>query len=204
MDQIKIGKFIAERRKKVNLTQMQLAEKLNITDRAVSKWERGISMPDSALMLELCDILEITVNDLLNGEIVSMKEYNKELENNLLELIKQKEESDKRLLRMEKVMLVCCVLPILISAILVAVLKMEEWLGTVIMFASLLPLLIATPFFLKIEQKAGYYQCDLCKHRYVPTYKSVFFAAHMGTTRQMKCPNCHKKSWQKKVLNKDE
>ena len=91
MDQIKIGKFIAECRKKVNLTQMQLAEKLGITDKAVSKWERGIAMPDSAIMLELCDILNINVNDLLCGEVVTMDNYKKELENNLLEMIKQKE-----------------------------------------------------------------------------------------------------------------
>ena len=204
MDQIKIGKFIAECRKKQNLTQMQLAEKLNITDRAVSKWERGISMPDSALMLELCAILDITVNDLLNGEIVSMDKYSQELENTLLDAIKQKEESDKRLLRMELVMGLSCLIPILVAAVLVAVLKLEEWLGTVIVLSSLLPLLIFTPFALRIEQKTGYYQCAECKHKYVPAYKSVFFASHMGTTRYMKCPNCHKKSWQKKVLGKDE
>ena len=75
MDQIKIGKFIAERRKNKNLTQMQLAEKLGITDRAVSKWENGKAMPDSAIMLELCDTLEISVNDLLHGEVISMENY---------------------------------------------------------------------------------------------------------------------------------
>ena len=92
MDQIKIGKFIAGCRKKVNLTQMQLAEKLGITDKAISKWERGMAMPDSSIMLELCDILNISVNDLLCGEVVTMDNYNKELENNLLEMIKQKEQ----------------------------------------------------------------------------------------------------------------
>ena len=104
MDLIKIGKFISEQRKKIGLTQMQLAEKLNITDRAVSKWETGKAMPDSSLMLPLCDILGITVNDLLSGEVVTMENYNKELENKLVEMVKQKEESDKRLLRIEIVM----------------------------------------------------------------------------------------------------
>ena len=60
MDQVKIGKFIAECRKRANLTQMQLAEKLGITDRAVSKWERGKALPDSSIMLELCRILKHT------------------------------------------------------------------------------------------------------------------------------------------------
>ena len=80
MDQIKIGKFIASCRKGVGLTQMQLAEKLNVTDRAVSKWETGKSLPDSSIMLELCEILKITVNDLLSGEVVTMENYNKQLE----------------------------------------------------------------------------------------------------------------------------
>lgn len=80
VDQIKIGKFIAECRKQKNLTQMQLAEKLNITDKAISKWERGLSLPDSSIMLELCGILGITVNDLLSGEVITMDNYNKELE----------------------------------------------------------------------------------------------------------------------------
>ena len=83
MDQVKIGKFIAECRKKNQLTQVQLAEKLNITDRAVSKWERGKSMPDSSIMLELCKILKISVNDLLSGEVVTMDAYNENLEKNL-------------------------------------------------------------------------------------------------------------------------
>ena len=72
MDQVKIGKFIAECRRKTNLTQMQLAEKLNITDRAISKWETGKSLPDSSIMLELCDVLGISVNDLF-GSVPSTK-----------------------------------------------------------------------------------------------------------------------------------
>ena len=94
MDQIKIGRFIAERRKKIGLTQMQLAERLNITDRAVAKWENGRSLPDSSIMLELCDILKISVNDLLCGEVVIMDNYKEKLEQNMLEMVKQKEEAD--------------------------------------------------------------------------------------------------------------
>ena len=95
MNQIKIGKFIAECRKSKNLTQMQLAETLNITDRAVSKWERGLALPDSSIMLTLCNILGITVNDLLNGEKVDMDNYTSELENKVIELVREKEKNDK-------------------------------------------------------------------------------------------------------------
>ncbi|MBE6591951.1 MAG: helix-turn-helix domain-containing protein [Ruminococcaceae bacterium] len=203
MDQAKIGKFIAKCRKDKGLTQMQLAEKLNITDRAVSKWETGKAMPDSSVMLELCDILKITVNDLLSGEVVTMDNYNKELESNLLEMIKQKEQADKRLLKIEIVMGVISVLPLVAAAIIVCIVPMEEWKAALLVGLSLIPLLIATPFAIKIEQKAGYYECPKCKHRHIPKYSSVFMAMHINRTRYMRCPKCNKRSWQKKVISKD-
>ena len=203
MDQLKIGKFIAQCRKKEHLTQMQLAEKLNITDRAVSKWETGKAMPDSSIMLELCDILKISVNDLLCGEVVTMDHYNKELENNLLEMIKQKEQADKRLLTMEIVTGILCILPLLAAVIIVAAIPMKESTATAITIASIIPLFFATPFILKIEQTAGYYECRKCGHRFIPKYSSVFWAMHINRTRYMKCPQCNKWSWQRKVLTKE-
>lgn len=203
MNQVKIGKFIAERRKKSGLTQMQLAEKLGITDRAVSKWERGKSMPDSSVMLELCAVLKISVNDLLCGEIVTMENYNKELESKLLEMIKQKEQADKRLLTIEIVMVIVCLIPLLVAVVLASVLTLAEETETIIVLAGIIPLLVATPFALKIEQQAGYYICKKCGYKYIPKYSSVFWAMHISTTRYMKCPKCHKKSWQKKVISKE-
>ncbi len=203
MDQIKIGKFISERRKSVGLTQAQLAEKLNITDRAVSKWETGRAMPDSSLMLELCEILKISVNDLLCGEVVTVENYNKELERNLLEMVKAKEQADKRLLALEWVIgiLSCIVLfaPILIGALL----PMENWQRIVCVFSGFIPAFVGFFFTLRIEQVAGYYECKKCGHKYVPTYKAMTMAPHMGRTRYMKCPKCGEKSWQKKTLNKE-
>lgn len=201
MDQQKIGKFIAQRRKQAGLTQAQLADKLNITDRAVSKWETGKALPDTSIMLELCQILGITVNDLLTGEIVTMEQYNKKLEDNLLKMIEQKEESDKRFLRMELLTGILCLIPLIASVFIVTLVPMEEWIGAVLVCSCILPLFIATPFMIKIEQTAGYYECAECDHRYVPTYKSVFFSAHMHTTRYMRCPKCGRKSWQKKVIS---
>ncbi len=92
MNQIEIGKFIAKCRKEKKLTQAQLAERLNITDRAVSKWETGKSMPDSSVMLELCGLLEITVNELLSGEKIEMESYEQKAEENLIAL-KRKDEN---------------------------------------------------------------------------------------------------------------
>ena len=203
MDQLKIGKFIAECRKKKKLTQMQLADKLGITDKAISKWERGIAMPDSSIMLELCDILGICVSDLLRGEIITIDMYNKEMESNLLKVIKQKEEADKRLLKAEIVLCIFASLPLVVAIITAITVPMVKWKAVLLVGLSLFPLLIATAFALRIEQSAGYYECPNCKNRYVPKYRNVFFAMHINRTRYMLCPKCGKKSWQKKVINKE-
>ena len=86
MDQKKIGAFIARRRKELDMTQKELAEKLGITDRAVSKWETGRSMPDLSLLQPLSHVLEIDVNDLLNGAIISEDKYRKKSGENLISL----------------------------------------------------------------------------------------------------------------------
>ena len=145
---------------------------------------------------------KISVNKLLSGERIEMKNYDENVEKNLLDMVKQKEESDKRLLRMEILMGIVSILPLLISTVIVLIVPLEEWLGSVIVGTSVIPLLIATPFALKIEQTAGYYECGKCGNRYVPEYKSVFIAGHIGRTRYMKCPKCNKRSWQKKVISK--
>lgn len=204
MDQIKIGKFIAQRRKDNGLTQMQLAERLGVTDRAVSKWENGRAMPDSSIMLELCEQLKIKVNDLLCGEVVSMENYNKELEKNLLDMAKAKERADKHLLVLEWVIGILSIIVLIVPIIIGSLLPMEDWVRIVLVFSGFIPCFVGFFFALKIEQIAGYYECKYCKHRYVPTYKAVNLAMHMGRTRYMRCPKCGKKSWQKKVLTKEE
>lgn len=110
MNQEAIGKFIAACRKEKNLTQMQLAEKLNITNRAVSKWETGKSCPDVSIMMKLCDILGITVNELLSAERISMENYQKKAEENLMELKRKKDQAQKSLLRTELIWLAIALL----------------------------------------------------------------------------------------------
>ena len=204
MDQIKIGKFISERRKLAGLTQMQLAEMLGITDRAVSKWETGRALPDSSIMLELCGILKITVNDLLCGEVINMDNYNKETEKQLLNMVKEKEESDRRLLKMEIAMGIATIIPFLAVCAFVSFYPLKEWVAVLTVLAGLVPFLIAAPFMMRIEQKAGYYECKACGHRYVPRFVNVFIAMHVGRPRFMRCPSCGKRTWQKKVVEKDK
>ena len=203
MDQEKIGKFIAERRKLRALTQMQLAERLGVSDRAVSKWERGKCMPDVSIMQELCCELGISVNDLLCGEVVSMENYNEKMEKNLMEMAEQKERADKMLLLLEIFVGVLCTVILVAASLVASYVQMEEWQRVLVVVVGMIPLLIAFPFLLKIEQTAGYYQCGACGHKYVPTFRAINLSMHMGRTRHMRCPNCGKKTWQKKVLRRD-
>ena len=202
MDQIKIGKFIAECRKKNNLTQMQLAEKLNITDRAISKWENGKGMPDSSIMLDLCSELKISVNELLSGEVLGVNNYNEKLEQNLIDIVKQKEESDKRILTMEIAMGVASIIIFLILVMTASFIEMQYWVRLLIIIPSTIFIFIVYLLLLRIEQTAGYYECQKCHYKYVPTYSSVLWAMHINRTRYMKCPKCNEKSWQKKIISK--
>ena len=202
MNLIKIGKFIAESRKNKNLTQEELAEKLFITDRAVSKWERGLSLPDADKMLDLCNILDINVNELLIGEKIDMKDNEKKTEELLLEMARIKEQRDKELLTLE------IFIGIIVSIIMFACIftasfaDMKDWLRVALIIIGIIPFAIGISYAVRIEQIAGYYECPNCNHKYVPTYKSVLFAMHVNRTRKMKCPKCGKKTWQKKVITK--
>ncbi len=202
MNQIKIGKFIAECRKKNNLTQMQLAEKLNITDRAISKWENGKAMPDSSIMLDLCNELKISVNELLSGEMIEMNNYNEKVEKNLLDMVKQKELADKRLLTMEIVIGALSSIILFTLIFVVSFVEMADWTRIVLIIVGIVSFIIGILFAIKIEQVAGYYECQKCHHKYIPTYKSTLFSMHVNRTRYMRCPKCNQKSWNKKVISK--
>ena len=200
MDQIKIGKFIGEQRKVHNLTQSELSEKLGITDRAISKWERGICLPDAGLMLDLCKILEISVNELLTGEKISMENNTEIMEKNLIEMAALNERINKMLIHTEYILIALMVFIVIAGALVSSYLVSESWLRAVIMGICFLLIFVNAPVCWRIETKTGYYQCSECGHKYVPTYKASIWSPHMGTTKYMKCPQCGKKSWQKKVL----
>ena len=202
MDQIKIGKFIAECRKNNNLTQMQLAEKLNITDRAISKWENGKSMPDSSMMLDLCNELKISVNELLSGEVVKMEDYKKQAEENLLKIEKEREQKDKQLLNLEIVIGYLSSITFLVLIFVASYVEMQLWLRVILIVFGFIVFVIGASKALKIEQIAGYYECGKCHHKYIPTYSSVLWSMHINRTRYMKCPKCNEKSWQKKVISR--
>ena len=151
MEQVKIGKFIASKRKEQGLTQLQLAEKLGITDRAVSKWETGKSLPDASLMPELCKLLKITINDLLCGEVVSVENYNEKAEKALLEMVKKEEMQNKKLMMYENVIGFSSTLSFLIQ-VLVAVFFVKNTTAQILLLILAFAfLIVGVSFALKIE-----------------------------------------------------
>lgn len=205
MDLIKIGRFIAVCRKKKNITQEQLAEKLYITDKAVSKWERGLSLPDADKMLDLCNILDINVNELLNGEKIDMQNYEKKMEELLVELAKQEELKNKRLITDMWVFTITTFI-FYIALILISCSLLEEGpiLGTIICVSTIVFIIICFYGF-KLEVDAGYYECKHCHHIFEEkNYLKLLLAPHFGTSRYQKCPKCGKRTMTKKVLKKEE
>ena len=204
MDQIKVGKFIAACRKEQGMTQANLAEKLGISDRAISKWENGKSMPDTGIMLELCEHLKINVNELLSGEKIMAELYDKRAEENLLEMRRQVEEKNRQLLRTEYLVSFPTVIAGGFMCLVASYLEMPVWLRVALIAVAAVMIFVVAFIAVGIEQKAGYYECGECHHKHIPTYWQTNLAMHVGRTRYMKCPVCGKWSWQKKVLTKEE
>lgn len=202
MNQVKIGKFISECRKSKNLTQMQLAEKLNITDRAVSKWETGRAMPDSSIMLELCDILSISVNELLSGERASMENINDKNQKLLLEMAKEIERKNKIIWSSMWAIMTVCLIGLFVGILVAAFLIPEGVWQLVTIIGVCVAFLIPCLYALKLEVSVGAYKCKNCGNEIVPTYGEVLNAPHIGTTRYLRCPSCNKRTWCKKTLKK--
>ena len=200
MDQLKIGKFIAEQRKSKNLTQSQLAEKLFITDKAVSKWERGKAMPDSSIMLKLCEILEISVNDLLSGAKTQNDEQNNE--RLLLAMAKEIEQKNKTIWTTMWIIMTVSMIALLGGSFLVYFFVPEGVWQLVAVLGICVLFLIPCFYALKLEISVGAYKCKNCGHEFVPSYSEALNAMHAGFTRHLKCPKCGKRTWCKKIINK--
>ena len=203
MNLIKIGKFIADCRKKKNITQEQLAEKLYITDRAVSKWERGLSLPDADKMLELCNILDINVNELLSAKKIIKESYNEHAEENLLEMKREIESQNKEILILNRIITFLGFIIYVLVVLAAIFIEFPMIIRNIIMALALVILLLFGVYNLNIIRKTGYYECQECKHQYIPTFNQMFFGMSgitKGDIWQMKCPNCNKKCWHKKVL----
>ena len=202
MNQIKIGEFISSQRRKNNLTQAALADKLGITDRAVSKWERGKGLPDASLMLDLCEILGITVNELLNGEKISMENNNQKNEQLLLEMAKELEKKNKTIWSSMWVIMTVSITALIAGLFIAGFLIPEGVWQLVTILGVCVVFLIPCFYALKLEVSVGAYKCKNCGHEIVPTYSEALWAMHRGTTRYLQCPKCNKRTWCKKVIKK--
>ena len=202
MNQIKIGKFIAECRKKNNLTQMQLAEKLNITDRAISKWENGKGLPDSSIMLDLCKELKISVNELLSGEMINMENKNEKQEQLLLDMAKEAEEKNK-IIWTSMWVIMGVSMTALFAGIFISAFLIPEGIWQLITILGICILFLIPCFYaLKLEVSVGCYKCKSCGQEIIPTYSEALWAMHRGTTRYLRCPICNKRTWCKKIIKK--
>ena len=202
MEQDKIGAFIAQCRKEAGYTQAALGEKLGISDRAVSKWETGKNMPDASLMLELCSLLHITVNELLSGERLDPEGYQQKAEEHLLELQQLEAVKNRGLLSLECVIALSATATYLVM-LFAAIFAVENiWWRMALILVGGAFLVVGIVWALRVEHDAGYYECPHCQYRYVPTMKAVVLAPHIGRDRRMKCPRCGKKGYHKKVLTK--
>ena len=203
MDLSKTGKFIQERRKVKKFTQTQLAQKIYVSEKTISKWECGKGFPDTSLILPLCQALDITANELLAGQLLSNdKDYKQQAEANLLNLKLSQEKNAKFLLTLEWILGIFSVSLLMTFVFIASFIKMPNFLRIVLCFVGFAFAIIGIHFCLIIEKDAGYYECSCCHHKYIPTFKQIFFSMHMGRTRYMKCPMCQKKSWSKKTINK--
>ena len=193
MDQIKTGTFIAAMRKEHSLTQRQLADLLNISDKTVSKWETGKGLPEVSLMLPLCDILHITVNELLSGQKLTDSDYKQKTEEIIMDLVREREESKKKIV----LAVIVCVLGILAGVTLVllsGLAPLEIWTRVVLVVIATIVMFGCIGVAAALELSAGTFECRHCHTRFVPTAGAYIAGMHTLTNRWMKCPEGGKKS----------
>lgn len=201
MDQIRIGKFIAEERKRKGYTQRKLAEQLGISDKTISKWERGNGFPEVSLLLPLCEELEITVNELLVGERVSEEEYQEKAEENMVNLLMEAQESKKKIV-LSAMIVGLTLLPALTLIIISGALVMENWIRVILTSIGLLVIVGGIIIACILDRDAGAFECPECKERFVPEMSEYIMGPHTITKRKLKCPKCGAHKYCKKVLTK--
>ena len=201
MDQIKIGKFIADERKTKKYTQRELAGKLGISDKTISKWERGNGFPEVSLLLPLCNELNITVNELLSGERLQEVDYKKKAEENMVNLVKEAQESKKKIVMSALVatLVIIAAVPLFVIA---GAFKMQVWTRALIIGIGIVILVLGIAIACILDRDAGAFECPECKERFVPDMKAYVMGPHTITKRKLTCPKCGCTKYCKKVLTR--
>ena len=201
MDQKKIGNFIAKLRKEKGMTQRELADRLCVSDKTVSKWECGNSLPEITLLGTLCEALDSNVNELLSGEKIVDTEYSKKAEENIVNLVKEAQESKKKIVMSALVagLVIIAAVPLFVVA---GAFDMEVWLRIILMGIGIVIMIIGIAIACILDREAGAFECPECKERFVPDMKSYVMGPHTFTKRKLTCPNCGSTKYCKHVLTK--
>lgn len=200
MDQLKTGKFIAEMRKEQKLTQKQLADALLISDKTVSKWECGNGLPEVSLMLPLCEVLKITVNELLSGKRLSTSEYEDKAEENIMKLMKEKNETKFRMI-VEVIVLFLTLLSSITILMIVDYIELAKAWRITLTVIALVILAIGMAICAMLEMRQAVFICQKCGEKFIPTKKEYILGMHTITRRYLRCPNCGKRNWCKRNYN---
>ena len=201
MDQNKTGKFIAGERKRKALTQKQLAEMLGISDKTISKWERGGGFPEVSLLLPLCRELDITVNELLAGERVAEEDYKKKAEENMMNLVKEAQESRKKII-LSALVAALAILAALPLVVVAGALEMETWLRCLLIGIGLVVVVLGIIIACVLDRDAGAFECPECHERFVPEMGAYIMGSHTITKRKLRCPKCGAVKYCRHVLTK--
>lgn len=199
MDQKKIGAFITALRKEKGLTQKELADKLFISDKTVSKWETGKGIPDVSLIIPFCELFGITANELLSGERLEDTSYRRRAEEHIIALIKEKQESKRNIL-LSCIAAFIAILPSTALIMLSGLLEMATALRVGLIVIAFMTMAGGIVIASALELKSGTFECRHCKTRFVPTAGAYIAGPHSLTTRYLKCPACGKKSYCKRRL----
>ena len=204
MDQVKIGKFLSDERKAKGYTQKQLSELLGISDKTISKWECGNGFPEASLLLPLCNELEITVNELLTGERISQQNYKKKAEENMVNMIREKEENK------QKILLTTMIGVISTITFVTLLLVVCFYTDVIILPIKIVLMMIAISVFgvglyvaMWGDRKIGYFKCRNCNELFTPTFMQYTMGMHIAGTRYLKCPHCKTRTWCRKVMTKE-
>ena len=204
MDQIKTGRFIAEQRKAHGMTQRQLAERLSVSDKTISKWECGNGLPEVSLMLPLCELLSINVNELLSGEKLDADSYKQHAEENMMKLIDERKENKRKLI-LEVVVVMITLLASCTLIMLSGLLEMESWLRVTLIAIGLVVMIGGIGVAAVLEMTAGHFECSKCGAYFVPTKTAYIMGVHTVMRRHLKCPHCGKRNWcRRRLAPKDE
>ena len=204
MDQVKIGRFIKAVRKEKNLTQREVAEKLSISEKTVSKWETGNGLPEVSLMKPLCDLLGISLNEFFSGERLDEKQYYAKAEANIMSLVEEKAKAKKNIVL--SIIVVAMTLLAGITLIMIAgLIEMEAALRIALIVIAELLVGGGVCVAIALDVDAGAFECPHCGERFVPTAKAYVFSLHGVTWRRLRCPKCHQVgNCKKKLSRKDE